>query len=179
MGFDLNANMESESASDTTVEKCKLEIVDYDLAVNDDNVEYISIQIREIGDKFKFEARQYLKKKENGEYKSTLWAGFEGSDGRVPPSLLWEIKEAIKTKLGDEKYEERKVKAGGVNKKFFLKAQFEFEVKVIELKTKTVYILNTEAQKIKDEEYRNSQKPKKVDNTEIVEEAIDTSDLPF
>lgn len=180
MAYDLDANMENENTGGTTnIEKFKLEIVGYDLCVNDDNVEYIGISIREMTDKFKFEARQYLKKKENGEYKSTLWAGFEGSDGRVPPSLLWEIKEAIKTKLGDEKYEERKVKAGGVNKKFFLKAQFEFEVKVIELKTKTIYMLYTEAQKIKDEEYRNSQNPKEVDNTEIAEGAIDTNDLPF
>jgi len=180
MAYDLDANMESENTGGTTnIEKFKLEIVGYDLSVDDNDKEIIEISIREINDKFKFETRQYLNKKADGTYKNLLWAGFDGSDGRVAPSLLWEIKEAIKTKLGDEKYEERKTKTGGINKKFFVKAQFEFEVKIIELKTKTIYMLYTEAQKIKDEEYKSSKSAKSSDNTKMVEEAIDANDLPF
>lgn len=181
MGYDLDANMEKETATDTKIEKYKLEILSYELEVNGDNAEYINISLREINDKFKFEARQYLKKKEDGTYKNTLWAGFDGTDGRVPPSLLWEIKEAIRIKLGDEKYEERKTKAGGINKKFYVKAQFEFDVKIIELKTKTYYILNTESQQLKDAEYKKSQgqSTKIKDNSEVVENALDANDLPF
>jgi len=178
--YDVNQDMEKKS--EIEVKKYLLKITGYDSFTDEKlKVDYILISLKEVSNFFLCEIRQYVK-----EGKTPLYEGFTGNDGnQVASSQIWDIKEAIKTRLGDVLYEQRKQKAKGINKTFFVNAEFEMDVKSTISGDKTYYYLQTSKQVIKDEDYRKNGAgtfvegmSKKLDNSNQVEESL-SNGLPF
>ncbi|MDZ4726466.1 MAG: hypothetical protein SH817_09925 [Leptospira sp.] len=184
--YDLSQDMEKKGNIESKV--YTLQITGYDIVEDKEKgYEYIDIKFKEVSNEFFSYVRQSLAKTSTGEYKNPLYSGFKGADGiEIPASTLWDLKEAIKTKLGEEGYEIRKTAKGGVNKEFFMDSEFDMEIKKSKSGDKTYFIPMTSKQKVKDEEYLRSNtgnfvdsSQNKPDNSKRVAKALDQSGLPF
>lgn len=81
-------------------------------------------------DGVKTDLKAPLNKKDGTPRKTMFWdmSWDKNNEKPVQASLFTDLKDAIKAYMGEEKYEERKKTAGGLNKKFYKNAKFEAEL---------------------------------------------------
>ena len=174
--WDSNEDLESLKSSNNSSKKYTLKIVDSfqsnEIAKDGTTYEAITFELAEVGNEFIFNVKQSLSKQKDGTYTSPIYDSYIKKDGKVvPASLVFELKEAVKEKLGEKDYEKRKNAANGINKTFFKGAIFDFEIKRVESNDKVFYMLMTQKQLLRDEEFKQKDKTNDV--------VVNSNDLPF
>lgn len=176
LGFNEGKDMDTDSAT-STIQKYTLKIKNAEetsiTLKSGDKAEVIQFDF--VGDESLFFVTKYqFTQKADGTYKKAVRDGFKGTDGTdVPPTLMWELKELIKAKLGIEGYTKRKEASGGITNKFFIGAEFDIDCKRVESKDKgAFYIPMFKDELAKEAEYKASKAP-------AVAEEKPFTDLPF
>lgn len=185
LGFDEGMDMDAENSGGATMQTYPVKVKDAMETTIDtkdgSKAEVIQFDFSIDGGLAFAKKYQFLKNRD-GNYKKAVRAPFPGSDGReVPGTLMWEMKELIKAKLGDEEYEKRKEASGGITKKFFIGAEFDLDCKRIETKDGNTFYIPMFADEVqKDLDYRTNKKPAEEVAGETEKEKSEVyTDLPF
>ena len=185
LGFDEGMDMDAENSGGATMQKYPVKIKDAMETTIDtkdgSKSEVIQFDFSIDGGLAFAKKYQFLKNRD-GNYKKTCRAPFIGNDGtEVPATLMWEMKELIKAKIGDEEYEKRKEASGGITKKFFIGAEFDLDCKRVETKDGNIFYIPMFADEVKkDADYRANNKPVAEVAGETEKEKGEVyTDLPF
>lgn len=163
----------SEQTNSADVKTYTVKIVDAvedSLELNGTKSATVNFTLKEVSNLFTINTHVFL----NGKSEPAFYPSFVGKDGtKVAASIPYEIAQKIKEKMGEDKYEERKKAAGGLNRKFFKLAEFDIAVKKFEKDSNTYWFPQWEKEILKQEQKRQEYVKKEE------EESINPNDLPF